>query len=352
MDARRGTEVVVRELVVAHLRASYEDLAAAADGADVLVSHPLTFAIPMIAEQRGMPWASTVLSPISFFSRYDVPVPPPAPWIKRFDRIPGVARALAGMARAATAEWTRPVQDLRADLALPAGANPLFEGQHSPHLGLALFSRVLALPQPDWPRAVRVVGHVFYNGPASSQAHLDPELAEFLDAGAAPAVFTLGSSAVSAAGSFYEVSAAAASALGVRAVLLVGPHQENRPRQPLPANVIAVEYAPHDAVFARASVIVHHGGIGTLAQAMRTGHPMVIVPFSHDQPDNAYRAARLGISRTVPPRRYTAPRATRALRTVLDDPSYARSARAVAQIVRAEDGLALACESIIGLARR
>ena len=85
------------------------------------------------------------------------------------------------------------------------------------------------------------------------------ELAAFLDAGEPPVVFTLGSSAVSAAGNFYEESAAAIGDIGCRAVLLVGRHPENIPTA-LPPNVIAIDSAPHDQLFPRASAIVHQCG--------------------------------------------------------------------------------------------
>ena len=103
---------------------------------------------------------------------------------------------------------------LRAELGLPRGGHPLVEGQFSPHGTLALFSRVLAEPQRDWPPNVTVTGCVFYNGPETA---LDPKLEEFLAAGDPPVVFTLGTSAVGAAGRFYHESAAAAERLGVRA---------------------------------------------------------------------------------------------------------------------------------------
>ena len=94
----------------------------------------------------------------------------------------------------------KPVFDLRRELGLPPGDHPLFEGQFSPALTLALFSRVLAAPQPDWPPNVSVTGFVFYNGPDA----LQPELEAFLNAGDSPVVFTLGTSAVAAAGNFMK----------------------------------------------------------------------------------------------------------------------------------------------------
>jgi UDP:flavonoid glycosyltransferase YjiC (YdhE family) len=345
MDASRGTEFLVRHLLLGSLRESYADLRDAARGADLLLTHPVTFAGPILAQRERLPWASSVLAPMSFFSVHDLPVFPPAPWLKRLERIPGVAAALVGMARRVIGGWGEAVYALRKELGLPKGGDPIFEGQHSPRMVLALFSRVLADPRPDWPASVRITGAIPYNGP-DSQRPLSPELEAFLAAGPPPVAFTLGSSAVGAAGDFYQESVEAVRRLGVRAVLLVGPHAENRALGALPEGVHLEDFAPHAALFPRASVVVHQGGAGTLHQALRAGRPTLVVPFAHDQPDNAHRVERLGVSRTLRPARYRAERVAKELKMLLEEPAYAARAGAVAERVRGEDGVGAACDAI------
>lgn len=344
MNARTGTEFLLRQVIFPTLRDSYEDLSRAAEGADLLLTHPITFAGPIVAQERRIPWASTVLAPMSFFSEHDLPVFPPIPWARHVDRIPGGARLLLGLAKAITRLWMEPVHRLRAEHGLPPGGDPLYEGQHSPELVLALFSRVLAEPQPDWPPNVRVTGAILYNGP--QQHVLSPEIEGFLAVGPPPVVFTLGTSAVSAAGEFYDRSVEVARHAGVRAVLLVGRHTENRPRMPLPDTILVVEQAPHAALFPRAAAVVHQGGAGTLHQALRAGVPMLVVPFAHDQPDLAYRAARLGVARTLTPAAYTATRAASELRHLLTDPAHRERAHAVAAVMCSENGPEAAADAI------
>ena len=291
-----------------------------------------------------MPWISSVLAPISFFSRHDPPVVPPLRWAKRLERIPGVPFLLIGLFRWMTRSWSEPVRALREERGLPPGGDPIYEGQHSPRGVLALFSRVLAEPRPDWPSNVALTGFPFHSPPLEDEAEAD-RLNAFLDTGPDPVVFTLGSSAVAAAGSFYEESLAAARRLGVRAVLLLGA-PENRPDGPLGDDAIAVEYAPHDTLFPRATAVVHQGGIGTLGQALRAGRPMLVVPHSHDQPDNAHRAERLGVARTIRPGAYRVDRVVAELRRLLEDPVYRRRAGEVGRAVRAENGVANACDAI------
>ena len=334
LDPVHGADVLVKEILLPSLDADYAALAHAAERADVMVTHPITFAAPIAAQVRRLPWVSTVLAPMSFFSTTDVPVLAPAPYLAALDRFGSwYGRAVRRIARASTVRWMKPVFDLRQRLGLPAGAHPLFEGQFSPTLTLALFSRVLASPQPDWPPKVVVTGSVFYNGPEILQSGLK----EFLDAGPAPVVFTLGSSAVAAAGRFYEESLEAVRRLRVRAVLLTGGFERNVPRG-VNGDTFVVDRAPHQLLFPRAAAVVHPGGAGTLAQALRAGRPMLVVPHAHDQPDNAARAARLGVARTVRQQRYRGARVARELERMLSDNRIRTRAEEVGAIVRAEGG--------------
>jgi UDP:flavonoid glycosyltransferase YjiC (YdhE family) len=122
----------------------------------------------------------------------------------------------------------------------------------------------------------------------------------------------------------------------------------NRP-QSLPDGVVAFDYVPFSELFPRAAAVVHHGGIGTTGLAMRAGCPTLVMPCAWDQEDNAERAARLGIARTIPRRSYTPARVATELRRLLDDPAYARRAAEVAVQVRKEDGVRVACEALSAL---
>lgn len=347
MDPRRGPEVGIREILMPGLRESYADTLGAAREADAIVTHPITYAGPIVAEVTGLPWISTVLAPLSLFSRHDLPVIPVAPRLKRLEGLPGARPALSWLFRRVTRAWADPVRELRAELGLPPPAgDPIYEGQHSPACALGLFSRVLARPQPDWPLRTRLTGFPFHDLTSA----VDEEarrLAEFLDAGPAPIVFTLGSSVVRVAGSFFTESLAAVRQLGLRAVLLVGDEPGNRPAGSFGDDAIAIGRAPHHALFPRAAVVVHHGGIGTLGQALRAGRPMLIVPRSHDQPDNAHRAERLGVARVhLHPWPYRARRVAKKLQALLEDPRYAARATEVGAVVRGEDGVRDACDAI------
>jgi UDP:flavonoid glycosyltransferase YjiC (YdhE family) len=335
MDPVRGPETLLRQLIMPALAQTARELEPVIRGADLVVSHPVTFAAPPLAQKLSRPWVSTILAPMSFFSATDFPLLPAAPAFVRLARLGApFGRAMVRLGHVATRAWPGPVYALRRELGLPRGGHPIYEGQFSPQLTLALFSRVLATPQPDWPPATRVPGFVFYNGAEP----LTPELEAFLRDGPSPIVFTLGTSAVLTAGGFYKESAAAAMRLGVRGVLLTGGFPENDPGI-RSSQLLVVDRAPHQLLFPRAAAIVHQGGAGTLGQALRSGRPTIVVPHSHDQPDNARRVRLLGVSRTILPRAYRADRVARELQTVLREPGYKANAERIGGVVRSEGGV-------------
>jgi UDP:flavonoid glycosyltransferase YjiC (YdhE family) len=254
-------------------------------------------------------------------------------------------------ARYVTRRWPEPVYELRHELGLDRGEDPIFDAKHSEQLVLALFSRMLGQPQPDWPANTLISGFVFYDGDAG-KAELPSELDQFLAAGPPPVVFTLGSAAVLDAGDFYEQSAQTARLLNLRAVLLVGNEPKNIPRTPIWENICIAKYAPYSKLFPRASVIVHQGGVGTTAQALRAGKPMIVMPYSHDQPDNARRVRRLGVAKVVQRKNFTAERAARMIAGLLSNPRYGERALEVQREMAREDGLKTACDALEKIMRR
>ena len=348
-DIKNGTERGLRDFLFPALRQTYSDLLDAATKpvrADLLLLGELNYAGPLVAEMTGIPWASYVLAPLSFFSAFDPPVLPPYPRLARADKmVPGFGRVIKRVARVVSRKWPEPIYELRRELGLPKGANPLFDAKHSPKLVLALFSRVLGTEQKDWPANTLITGFCYYDADAGNQA-LPPNLEKFMAAGDAPVVFTLGSAAVLAAGKFYEYSAKAAIRLGIRAVLLIGADPRNQLKTKLPESICVAEYAPYSALFNHAAMVVHQGGVGTVAQCLRAGKPMLIMPFSHDQPDNGRRMLRLKVARVIQRGRYTPWRVARRLKAMLAEPVLFKRAESVGKRLAGEDGVGTACDAL------
>lgn len=346
IDPNRGAEYLFKQILVPAVRDMYADLRETVEDADLLVTHPIVLAGPLVAQKTGIPWVSTELAPASLWSAFDPWVPPNTPWLHRVLKAGGpiAARLYMKLVKALSSPWLTEIYEFRDELGLPNGEHPLFEGQFSPDLNLALFSNVMCEPQSDWPANTVITGFPFFDRKDNAPPHVD--LLRFLGRGPAPIVFTLGSAAVQIAGDFYRESIKAAKLLNRRAVLLIG-NERNRPIERLPEGIIAVNYVPFGELLPRAAAMVHQGGVGTTGQGLRAGIPMIVVPFAHDQHDNGARVERLGVARTIPRKSYKAEQVASELKELLGNPSYARCARELGSRVRAESGGALAVDLIL-----
>ncbi len=344
MDLKTGQEYMVRQWVNPNLREMYTDLLDVSKTADFIFSGEGVIATPLVAEKLGIRWASSAMVPLSFFSAYDPPVLAPFPSLAKLYKLgPIVNQGIINFAKIVSNAWADPIRQLRHELGLsPINYNPFIENRFSPYLVVALFSSVLGQAQPDWAANTVIAGFTFYDG-TQGGAGLTPALEQFLEVGEPPIVFTLGSSAVMDPGNFFQESIQAAKQLNRRTVLLIG---NNLLPENLPADIIAVNYAPYSQIFPRACAIVCQGGIGTMAQALRAGRPTLIMPYSHDQPDNAARVKRLGSSLTIPRQQYTAMKVAKQLRKLLKNPNYAAKAAEIGHIIQAENGDSVACDAI------
>jgi len=340
----RGQQILVQELIMPHLRESHQQLRVAARDADLLIGHPLTFMLQVVAAEQRKPWLSTVLAPASFLSRHDPPVLAPINSLQLAQRMgPWTYDALMRFVRRVVRRWEQPLHDYRRELGLAMSDQVmLFEGQFSPFGTLALFDAPLMQPQPDWPAHTRLCGTPLFDGAAADPQTLH-SLQEFLAAGEPPIVFALGSSAVWLGGDFWQAAIEAAGKLGRRAILITG--SGSLPN--LPASVRVFGYLPYSQVFPHACAVVHQAGIGTLAQALRAGKPQLITPVWFDQPDNAARAVRLGVARSLPFRRASAARLVKQLRPLLTHRAYGNAARELATQLNAVDGAAVAAGYMI-----
>ena len=343
MDPKKGASVVLKEIVLGHVRETYADLLAAVSEADYLVAHEIVYAAPLVAEKLSLRWASCALAPAAFFSAYEPIVNSAYPALAKVHGLGvSVNRLAVRLVKRVTRPWGKPLYALRKELGLPPVGNPIVGSEkYSPHLVLALFSKVLGRSQPDWPSNLVMTGFTFYDGDLAQP--IPPALEDFLNAGEAPVVFTLGSAAVKAAGDFYANSLQAAMRLNCRAVLLGG---QAALAEELPSSVFVCDYAPYSKIFPRARVIVHQGGVGTTAQALRAGRPTLVVPHTLDQPDNAARVERLGVSLTLPRERYSTEAVVTAVGQLIGEPRYAERAAEVGRSLQAENGVAVACDAL------
>jgi len=99
-------------------------------------------------------------------------------------------------------------------------------------------------------------------------------------------------------------------------------------------NAILVDWVPHASVVPWADVVITHGGMGTVMEALSHGVPLVCIPMGRDQYGNADRISTLGAGKTL--EASSAPDVVRATVTdVLSSPSYRAAARNLADLISA-----------------
>lgn len=346
-DNRHGLERFLAEVVAPALPEHLADTEKALADAELVVTHPMSLGAAIVSELHGLPRVATVLSPWLFVSAHE-----PARFAgyrllsALYTHAPWARPVLRKAVIAHTRKSALPIIRVREGLGLSGRTNPLYDGMFAADLVLGLFSPLLGAPQPDWPPNTKVTG--FCPRPQEPGERLPAALADFLQRGPAPAVFTLGSSYAHDPGDFYAESLAAARDRGLRSVLLA----PSGVPAGLGPDVHVEPYADHRALFPRAAVVVCSAGVGSIAAAIGSGRPFIAVPDGVDQPDNAYRCRRLGLCSILPRPRYARRRVAALLARGLADPAFpARSAQAVSRL-SAEHGAQGACDAIEELAAR
>lgn len=316
------------------LRRWLDDLATLRDsGPDIVVYAPKTLGAPHLADRLGVP--SIAALPIPLFSptaRFPSPLSPVRP--PRF-----LNRASWRLAGVIEAPYRRMVSSWRAESLGLTGPTPGLAERVAGDGVLHAWSPHL-LPAPDdWPAGLAPIG--FWSLPPNADWTPPEALDRFLDAGEPPVYVGFGSMVVKDPEAFTSAVLDGLHRSGRRAVLATG-WGALRPSH-VPETVHVLDQAPHSLLLPRTSVVVHHGGVGTVAAALRAGVPQVVRPFLGDQPFWARRVHEIGIAAPPLTGRITAERFAAAID---DAASRAGAARALAAQVGEEDGAAAAVARI------
>ncbi len=237
----------------------------------------------------------------------------------------------------------RSLNRLRRQLQLPP-VRRIFRWWISPQLAIGLFPEWYAEPQRDWPPQMTVTGFPMYDGADSDGAA--SEALQFCRNGPPPIVFTFGTG-MRHARDLYTQAVDACRRLGRRGMLLTA-YADQLPVDSL-AGVRAFSYVPFRQLLPHCAAVVHHGGIGTVAQSLFAGTPQLIVPHAWDQLDNARRVRRLGVGSLIKRSRSTAANLARALQQLLADDDLPARCQAIAERFPATDPLENAADLLEGL---
>lgn len=312
-------------------------------GADAIFAHHICFGTRWLAKARGLPCAIGALAPGVWFNPRDE-----APTAQRY---PGpnhakLARLLNPVARgAARLLANRRLRWVQRDLGVGGAPADIVEEFRAGSPMLGLWSSTFRGAIPGDPEGSRICGFPWHDRAEHEADRCTPGTQAFLHTGEPPVVFTAGTSAVFTAERYYARAIEAMRTSGRRAIILRG-RGIDLPRD-LPSTVHAAEYEPFSALLPRAACVVHHGGIGTTAQALRAGVPSIVLPMSNDQFNNAIRVANLGAGLTCHATKATPRRLHAMIERTLADEGLAAGAARVGAVLRDEpDGAAVAAEII------
>ena len=307
----------------------------------VIAASSLALGARVAQDHLDFPMATIHLSPSIFQSVYELPGFIPYSYVPR--RAPRLLKRTVWwvMNRVVDRFIAPPLNELRGEFGLPPVRNVIRDYWHSPKLVIGMFPEWFGAVQPDWPKQTVLTGFPLYDEPEVTP--IDDQLDAFLRDGDPPIAFTPGS-AMWQADEFFAESVEACVQLKRRGLLLTR-HHEHVPKS-LPPGVIHVHYAPFSQLLPRCAAFVHHGGIGSSAQALASGVPQLVVPFAHDQPDNALRLKRLGVAEVIPSAKYRADRVVAAMRRLLDSPDVARACRETRSRFEGVDALDRTCDLI------
>jgi UDP:flavonoid glycosyltransferase YjiC (YdhE family) len=304
----------------------------------VLVSDILTLAPALAAEAAGVPLATLVphIYPV---------VEPGQPFFAvglRTPRTPlGRAAWRAGQ-RALRFGLEQGREDLNRQRAR-LGLAPLdrFHGGISPDLALVATFPQLEYPR-RWPPGVEVTGPMSFEVP-----HPDIELPP----DGAPLVLVAPSTAHDSGNRLVRTALAALAAEPVRVVATTNRVRPQRPIE-VPPNAVLVDWLSYSQLMPAASLVVSHGGHGTVARALGAGTPVLVSPITGDMSETAMRVAWAGAGLSLP-WRLCRPRPLRwAVRRALGDPSLAPRAGEIAAWGREHDGAVRGAELVEELAAR
>ena len=306
----------------------------------VAVSDILTLAPALAAEHAGVPLATLiphiypVVEPgLPFFA---IGLKPPRTSLGRAGWRAGQRALQVGLEHG-----RRDLNLQRQRLGLPAIER--FHGGISPDLALVATYPQLEYPR-EWPAGVRVTGPMSFEQP-------HPEIE--LPPGERPLVLVAPSTAHDSDNHLVRTALAALAAEPVRVVATTN---RVKPQQPIevPANAVLVDWLSYSQLMPAASLVISHGGHGTVARALGAGTPVLVCPITGDMSETAMRVDWAGCGRSLPWRLCRPAPLRWAARRVLREPSFAKRAGEIAAWGRQHDGATRGAELVeeLAVARR
>lgn len=321
----------LRATVSAKFASWCDTVAGLLDDETVTVAPPgLSVVTRLIQEKHGTPTLTPIFAPSYLFSAEN---PPLHRGFALYRKLPyGMRKSLMRVAERHVSDrvFHSVMREPAARMGVPLPRRIVSEWWYSPQKVIGLFADWFVEAPSDWPRQLSMTGFTLFSESASPDS-LSPRVAEFLQAGTPPVVFTPGTHVTDCRG-FFENALKSLEALGERGIFLTRAADQ---MPALPPTVLHEPYLPLNLTLPRARALVYHGGIGTMAQALSAGVPQLILPGHSDQFENAWRIERLGCGLSL--RQPTPDTLVAKLRELLTD-EMAQRCRALQARMDSSDG--------------
>lgn len=277
----------VKEVINPAYRKSLDQFWASAQNADVIIYHPKAFGAVDMAIELGIPCISMPLVPITYpIEEFpNLALSPIKSFSKRVNKLTYKIMILGEKSNLKELNDFR-VKTLKRDKRKAGLYTYKRNGADIPiiyPISNALFPEV-----DSWKEKVCLPGFFYLD---YDSQELGQGLKDFITEGMAPIVISFSSMPLKNPEEFKKKLITALKVTQNRAVVLTGvsgmTFDNNK-------NILAVPQAPHTLLFPLSKGIVHHGGVGTTATALKSGKPQLIIPFSVDQPFWANRLYKMG----------------------------------------------------------
>ncbi len=333
---QRGAGLAMIRQVMPMLRRLLDDSWQAAQHVqpDAIVYHPKGLAGSHLAEALKIPaFFSLPLPMYSPTREFPMPIAPALPFGGAYNRLTYAALPLL------TAPYAGIINQWRKEHGLPSVGR--FFGEQRAGMPtiptLYSFSRHVVPPPADWDAETHVTGYWFL--PPDAGWSPPVELARFLESGEPPVYVGFGSMMSSDPQGMAQKVIEALTRTGQRGLLAKG--WGGLETSSVPETIHLIDEVPHDWLFPQTAAVVHHGGAGTTAAALRAGKPNIIVPFIADQPFWGRRVEALNAGpAAIPQKKLTAENLSEAIRRAVSDPTIRLSAQTLGEKIQSEDGIA------------
>lgn len=238
---------------------------------------------------------------------------------------------------------SKQIDKFRKGIGLPP-ANVMKAALRSGMLAITALSPQLVTQPKDWPPNAHIAGF-FYLPPSARQLQkeIPEDLEDWLAKGDRPVYIGFGSIPIPNQGKFYQ----ALQGLLVHHRVVLGAGWSVLHDLPSHPNLFVAKYIDHDWLMPRCCAVVIHGGIGTIAAALHSGTPIIVVSVLADQPINGAMITEKKLGYHIPFKKLSSSRLLQAVRAV-QDPLIVANCKTVAARIQMEDGVGRAIELIEG----